>query len=100
MFRIILTNEVIELDNNLSVDERIRVCEEIIAAHPEEFEYSIPTGKPKPIELDYSEKVKSRLNIMGEYIYQASPNSTTHPTITRYKEKRNRKREVVMEIKD
>lgn len=100
MFRIILTNDVIELDNELSVEERIKLCEKIIAAYPEEFEYTIPTGKPKPIELDYSEKVKNRLRIMGEYIYQASPNKERQTVITKYRQKKDRQREVIMEIKD
>lgn len=100
MFRLILSNEVIELNNELPVEKRIKLCEDIIAMYPDEFEYTIPSGKPKAIELDYSEKVKSRLRIMGEYIYQASPSPERQTVITKYREKVDRVREVKMEIKD
>lgn len=100
MYRLILSNDIIELDNDLDVNERIKLCEQILAAYPEEFVYTIPTSRPKAIELDYSEKVKSRLRTLGEYIYQASPNPERQTVITRYREKVDRVREVKMEIKD
>lgn len=100
MFRLILTDDVIELNNDLSVDERIKLCEQILAAYPEEFEYTIPTGKPKPIELDYSEKVKSRLRTMGEYIYQASPSPECKTVISKYRERIDKVREIKMENMD
>lgn len=94
MFCVILTNDVIELNESLSVDERIKLCEEILAAYPEEFKYEIPKGKPKPITLDYSEKVKSRLCTMGEYIYAASPVAESGMVVSKYRERVDKKREI------
>ena len=92
MYRINLGDSEIKLPEYLSVQERIKLCEMITEEYPEFFTYEIPPSRYTGIHS--SDRVKRRLRIMGEYIFDASPDKREAHVITRYKQARNYKREL------
>jgi hypothetical protein len=93
VYRIFLDNKKIELPNHYNLEERIKICEQIIKENEEYFNYDIPTGKVSARSA--SEKVKLRLDIMGQYIYDASSVGVDDTVITQWRKYRNKNREIV-----
>jgi hypothetical protein len=85
-------NRKIELPNCYNLKERIELCEKIINENEEYFIYDIPVGKITANSA--CEKVKLRLMIMGEYIYDASSEGIDDSVVTQWRKHRNKCKEI------
>ncbi len=92
MYRIDFDDEQVCLPEYLPLAQRIELCELLTELNPEYFTYELPPSKYTGIHA--SDRVKHRLSILGEYIYDSSPTDEPSSVITRYKKTRNVKREV------
>ena len=97
---LVLSNQTIHLDSSLSVQDRIKKCEEILSKYPEEFLYELPEDHAGPKSYQHSEKIKCRLHILGEYILRAAPCMEGYEIINTYRRKRNAHREVLFDFQD
>lgn len=87
-------DEEIELPTNLELEDRIKLCEEILEKYPNQFKYILPKNSSDPNIV--GNRASMRLEIMGSYILDASPKDKEYPTLTDYKEKRIKKNEINM----
>lgn len=84
----------IELPSELELQERIKLCEEIIEKYPDQFRYVLPKNN-KDANI-FGNQVSMRLEIMGSYILDAAPKDKEYPVLTEYKEKRIKTNEISM----
>lgn len=87
-------DEEIELPTNLELEDRIKLCEEILEKYPDQFKYILPKNSSDPNIV--GNRASMRLEIMGSYILDASPRSKEYPTLSDYKEKRIKSNEINM----
>lgn len=87
-------DEEIELPTELELEDRIKLCEEILEKYPDQFRYIMPKNSSDPNIV--GNRASMRLEIMGSYILDASPKDKEYPTLTDYKEKRIKKNEINM----
>lgn len=94
VYKIFVGNEKIVLPNEYTIEERINYCIELVSKYEEYFTYEISSSKVR--NGSASEKVKLRLDILGQYIYDASIDSIHNDNIiTPDRRRRNNKREIV-----
>lgn len=93
VYKIFIENKKIELPNGYTLEERIEYCKELISKYEEYFTYEITTSKITSSSA--CEKVKLRLDILGQYIYDASTEGRDDTVITPCRRRRNRNREVI-----
>lgn len=84
----------IELPSELELQERIKLCEEIIDKYPDQFRYVLPKNS-RDANI-FGGQVSMRLEIMGSYILDAAPKDKEYPVLTEYKEKRIKTNEISM----
>ena len=87
-------DEEIELPTELDLNERIKLCEEIIDKYPDQFRYIMPKNSSDANIV--GNRASMRLEIMGSYILDASPKDKEYPTLSEYKEKRIKSNEINM----
>lgn len=78
-----LGDKDIDLDSSLTLEERIKFCEDIIEKYPQYFQYRLPKDYNDYTCASY--KVKYRLEQLGTYILLASNNNIEFPVQTDYK---------------
>ena len=86
-------DEEIELPTDLELDERMKLCEDIIEKYPDQFRYVMPKNS-KDANI-VGNQASMRLEIMGSYILDASKDKSCH-ILSEYKEKRIRSNEINM----
>lgn len=92
-YYIMLENgKTIDLPTELSLEERIDLCERIINEYPLYFTQHI-AGSNCSEQVAY--KTELRLEIMANYILNAEKERVQGSVISRYKEKRIRKSEAI-----
>lgn len=94
-WNIYMDDRKISLPGDLSLEERIALCEKIISENFEYFDYEIPGTTSATINS--SDKVMIRLSVMGDYIYSASP-SKERPTLTEHKQRKIAKNELLVDL--
>lgn len=72
----------IDLPQELNVEERISLCEEILEKYSDNFEVGLKNRS-------------YRLEIMGSYIIDGDKKSKEYPTLTTYRHKRNKNKEKI-----
>lgn len=93
-WNIYLDGQKISLPRELTLEERIALCEKIISENYEYFDYELPGTTSTTINS--SDKVMIRLSVMGDYIYSAAP-SKERPALTEHKQKKIAKNEVLVD---
>lgn len=84
----------IELSTDLNLQERIKLCEDIIEQYPNYFRYIMPkNNKDQNLSGNYA---SMRLEIMGSYILDATEKDKDYPTLSKYKEKCIKNNEIGM----
>jgi len=91
-------NEQIEIDlpEDLDIEDRKKLCQEIIDKYPDYFNYTLPTSKNDK----HGENVQRKLNILASYLYKCVKDTKTDNILTEYREKRNNKREIKLSTID
>ena len=87
-------DEEIELPTNLGLEDRIKLCEEILDKYPDQFRYIMPKNSSDANIV--GNRASIRLEIMGSYILDAAPKDKEYPTLSNYKEKRIKSNEINM----
>ncbi len=86
----------IDLPDDLMIDERKDLCNEIIEKHKEYFNYTLPTSKS-----DRSgENVQKRLSVLASYLYNTVKDIKTDNILTNHKERRDNVREIKFSVID
>lgn len=75
----------IELDDNLELQDRIKLCQGLIDTYPDYFVYTLPKNST---DVNISGlKVETRLDIMASYILAGSKRYKEDGLLSEYKEK-------------
>lgn len=76
----------IELPNDFTTDERLKLVNEILAEYPHEFEYGEPTSETRfGMKQDVDMLVKIKLDILGTYIIAGDMEVNSKEIMSRYK---------------
>lgn len=77
----------IDLPNEYSTDERMKLVNKILATFPDEFEYGEPTNETRfGRKQDVDMLVKIKLDILGTYIIAGDIEINSKEIMSRYKE--------------